>query len=197
MCRNGVATRHPAVVSKGNHITRAEALCILRPLVPDLQERVISLIFPTTEAVNVFKSVCQNPEEWDDLVFDLAGFASSYSTQRLLLDMEPVHFTYIRHCCAQLGLECKTADTGENYLEMPSEWGWKRRVVIVKPSGWTLNNARYGRQYVWPRLERMTFECHQCKGAMAFIPEGEFQYYNEGVCYGCLFPETRRIPRSG
>ena len=179
-----------SVIRAKNNFTRAQVLCVLQPLVPDLQEKIFKLIFPSSDqSVNTFKSLCRNPKDWDDLVFDLAQFAHS-DHQLFLLDMKPIQFTYIRHSCNELGLKCKTADTDENYLALPSQWGWDRQVMIEKPPGWTFNFE--DPDYNSPKLQRRNFVCLGCNGEMAFIPEGEFQYYYNGRCYGCLFKEPRQ-----
>ena len=130
--------------------TRAQVLLLLRPLIPDVQRKIMSLIFPTFDTIHeLIKRFAYEPLEWEEMINDLTIFAHSDDRKmRVRLRGEDVRF--VEHCCKHLQFDCFDANKFHDekathvkplsVFQAPEKLKWPRSVELTKPVNWVMRS---------------------------------------------------------
>ena len=163
-------------------ITRIEMLCLLKPLVPDVQRKIFGLIFPTLdESHKLIEKLCINPQDWQPFISVLASFVHS-DDRKLDLQLQAADAKLANYCCKHLQIGLAPIPATRS---VGSTMKWPQKVVLSKPANWCmgLDISDSLRAFHDPKL----LACAHC-GA----PYTEFDDYSgKHICSECWDFEKR------
>ena len=117
---------------------RVMALRVLRSLPVDIQRAVFSLIFPTLEKTDdLFDKLCDNCSDWEDINEALSEFLHCDLDEMGFPGIEPLEYTYVKHCCDALNLECAFHGRNKKARYVSSD-SWPELLILKKPAAWSL-----------------------------------------------------------
>ena len=107
---------------------RTEVLCILRPLVTDVQKIIFRQVFPTKQQVeNFMSSQCETPYDFLEIDEFLSEFVHGDENVLILEDLEKRERKFVHERCGALKLAHQSGEYTDNGL---------KDITVSKPAAW-------------------------------------------------------------